>query len=80
MKIVYTEGCTAYSLTVDNVESCDCDKQLIKDAIKTLIDKEDDIGTLQQHLEYLVEHQGEFTDLGHCDECGDDIYRYTVEI
>lgn len=80
MKIVYTEGCTAYSLTIDNVESCDCDKQLLKDTIKTLIDKEEDVGALQQHLEYLVEGQGEFIDLGRCDECGDSIYKYTIEI
>ena len=80
MKIKSVTGCTCDSLTVDNVETVDMDKEAIKDVIKKLIDREDDLGVLQSILIDLVETQGEFEDLGHCDQCGDWITKYTVEI
>ena len=80
MKIESVTGCTCDSLTVDNVETVDMDKEAIKDVIKKLIDREDDLGTLQSILIDLVETQGEFEDLGRCEQCGDWITKYTLEI
>ena len=80
MKIESVTGCTCDSLTVDNVETVDMDKEVIKDVIKKLINREDDLGILQSILIDLVEFQGEFEDLGHCDQCGDWITKYTVEL
>ena len=80
MKIESVTGCTCDSLTVDDVETVDMDKEAVKDVIKKLIDREDDIGTLQFILMDLVETRGEFEDLGHCDQCGDWITKYTVEL
>lgn len=80
MKIESVTGCTCDSLTVDNVETVDMDKEAIKDVIKKLINREDDLGVLQSVLMDLVESQGEFEDLGHCDQCGDWITKYTVEL
>lgn len=80
MKIESVTGCTCDSLTVDNVETVDMDKEAVKDVIKKLIDREDDLGTLQSILIDLVETQGEFEDLGHCEQCGDWITKYTVEL
>lgn len=80
MKIESVTGCTCDSLTIDNVETVDMDKEAIKDVIKKLINREDDLGVLQSVLIDLVEFQGEFEDLGHCDQCGDWITKYTVEI
>lgn len=80
MKIESVTGCTCDSLTVDNVETVDMDKEAIKDVIKKLINREDDLGVLQSILIDLVEFQGEFEDLGHCDQCGDWITKYTVEL
>nr|DAD59176.1 MAG TPA: hypothetical protein [Bacteriophage sp.] len=80
MKIESVTGCTCDSLTVDNVETVDMDKEAVKDVIKKLIDREDDLGTLQSILMDLVETRGEFEDLGHCDQCGDWITKYTLEI
>ena len=68
------------SLTVDNVETVDMDKKDVKEVIKKLLDKESDLGILQSILIDLVETQGEFEDLGQCDECGDWITKYTVEL
>ena len=80
MKIESVTGCTCDSLTVDNVETVDMDKEAIKDVIKKLINREDDLGVLQSVLIDLVEFQGEFEDLGRCDQCGDWITKYTLEI
>ena len=80
MKIESVTGCTCDSLTVDNVETVDMDKEAVKDVIKKLINREDDLGFLQSILIDLVEFQGEFEDLGHCDQCGDWITKYTVEL
>ena len=80
MKIESVTGCTCDSLTIDNVETVDMDKEAIKDVIKKLINREDDLGVLQSILIDLVETQGEFEDLGHCDQCGDWITKYTLEI
>ena len=80
MKIESVTGCTCDSLTVDDVETVDMDKEAVKDVIKKLINREDDLGVLQSILIDLVEFQGEFEDLGHCDQCGDWITKYTVEI
>ena len=80
MKIESVTGCTCDSLTVDNVETVDMYKEAVKDVIKKLIDKEDDLGTLQSILIDLVETKGEFEDLGQCEQCGDWITKYTLEI
>ena len=80
MKIESVTGCTCDSLTVDNVETVDMDKAAVKDVIKKLIDREDDLGTLQSILMDLVEIRGEFEDLGQCEQCGDWITKYTLEI
>lgn len=80
MKIESVTGCTCDSLTVDGVETVDMDKNNVKEVIKKLIDKEDDLGTLQSILIDLVERRGDFEDLGHCDQCGDWITKYTVEL
>ena len=80
MKIESVTGCICDSLTVDDVETVDMDKEAVKDVIKKLINREDDLGILQSILIDLVEFQGEFEDLGHCDQCGDWITKYTLEI
>lgn len=80
MKIVSITGCTWDSLTINDVETVDMKVEDVKKAIKKLVDKENDLGTLQSVLIDLVETQGEFEDLGHCDQCGDWITKYTVEV
>lgn len=80
MKIESVTGCTCDSLTVDDVETVDMDKEAIKDVIKKLIDREDDLRTLQSMLMDLVEIQGECEVLGQCEQCGDWITKYTLEI
>ena len=80
MKIESVTGCTCDSLTINGVETIDMDKEAIKDVIKKLIDREDDLGTLQSILTDLVEIQGDFKDFGHGEQCGDWVTKYTLEI
>lgn len=80
MKLKYTDGCICTSLTVDGKETVDMSKEELKEVICKLLDRESDLGVLQDIWRDLVTSQGEFEDLGHCEECGDYITRYTLEI
>lgn len=80
MKLEYTDGCVCTSLTVDGKEIIDMSKDELKEVICKLLDKESDLGVLQDIWRDLVTSQGEFEDLGHCEECGDYITKYTLEI
>lgn len=80
MKIESVSGCLCDSLTIDGVETIDMKIEDVKEVIKKLIDKENDLGTIQSILIDLVETRGDFEDLGQCDQCGDWITKYTLEI
>ena len=79
MKINYTSGCTCDSLTIDGKESADLSPKVIKNAIVKALEKIDDMVTLQDILMTVAE-TGEYEDLGHCEQCGDWITSYTLEI
>lgn len=79
MKINYVTGCTCDSLTINGKESIDLSPKVIKDAIVRALEKIDDISTLQEILMTIAE-TGEYEDLGHCEQCGDFIYSYTLEV
>lgn len=80
MKIESVSGCLCDSLTIDGVETIDMKIEDVKEVIKKLIDKENDLGTIQSILIDLVETRGDFEDIGQCDQCGDWITKYTLEI
>ena len=72
MKIEYTDGCICTSLTVDGKETAYMTPEEIKVSIRAMLDRETDVS--------LIEHLGEYKDLGHCECCGDWISNYTLEI
>ena len=80
MKLEYTDGCVCTSLTIDGKETIDMNVEDFKSVIHKLIDKENDLGTLQHIWIVLMEQQGKYEDLGHCPDCGDYITKYTLEI
>ena len=80
MKLEYTDGCVCTSLTIDGKETIDMNVEDFKSVIHKLIDNENDLGTLQHIWIVLMEQQGKYEDLGQCEECGDYIARYTLEI
>ena len=81
MKLNYIEGCTAYKLTIDEVEASELPLNVIADIIRHLLGRCKDKGILKDMLERLIEYDKESVcDISHCDQCGDDIYSYTLEI
>lgn len=79
MKINYTTGCIWGSLIINDKESINLPPKVIKDVIVKALEKIDDISTLQDILTTVAE-AGEYEDLGHCEQCGDWITSYTLEI
>lgn len=80
MKLEYTEGCVCTSLTVDGVETVDMDINDLKKVICKLVERETDVAELQDLWMSLMQSQGEYKDLGHCECCGDWITNYTLEL
>lgn len=80
MKLKYVDGCVCTSLTVDGIETVDMNIEDFRNVIHKLIDKQTDMGSLQMIWIDLMESMGKFRDLGHCDQCGDWITEYTLEI
>ena len=80
MKIESTTGCVCDSLTVDGVETSDMQIEDVKNVARKLIDAENDLSNLQYIIANLVEMNGDFENLGHCEECGDWIVKYTLEV
>ena len=128
MKMVYVEGCTCTSLTIDGVETIDLpekdfrrivfnminliddrsllehlmdyceemeapwdeyeyvekeyteDDETLKEKIKATVSKCDDFACLQHIWMRIMETMGEYESLGHCDQCGDHIVKYTIDM
>lgn len=80
MKLTYTEGCMAYNLDIDNKKIEDFTLQEQKDILKYLIDKYGNNSSIQDMIITFLSMNAipEFT--GHCGDCGDDVYEYTLEI
>ena len=81
MELRYVSGCTADSLTIDGIEVSELPPYEIADVIRHLVGRCDDKAILQEILSRLIETDKESTcDISHCDQCGDDIYNYKLEI
>ena len=81
MTLNYIEGCTAYNLTIDGVEVCELPPYEIADVIRHLVGRCKDKSLLKEMLGRLIESdKGSVCDISHCDQCGDDIYNYKLEI
>jgi hypothetical protein len=80
MKLEYTEGCICYGLDVDGepFNNLDHDKKIeVFDRIFEHLDEEYGLNTM---LVDILQHYGEYKHIGHCDECGDNISSFTLEI
>ena len=75
MKIEYTSGCMAHSLTIDGVETIDLDPKEFKEKALKVIEKIDNEELLRTLLIQAVEIMGESELIAHYDECGDNIYK-----
>lgn len=80
MKLEYTEGCICYGLDVDGEPFNDLnavEKVALLHSVVTMLSVDYDI---QDIMINLLQQYGEYKHLGHCDECGDNISSYTLEI
>lgn len=80
MKHEYTEGCVCTSYYVDDKPFHDLTIDEMKLAIQELLNNTLDSNVLQDVWIDFVEGVGEYEDLGHCEQCGDYISKYTVNI
>lgn len=80
MKLTYTDGCIAYNLDIDDKEIEDFTLQEQKDILKSLIDKYGDSPNIKNMIIDFLELNAYPEFISHCDECGDDIYKYTLTV
>lgn len=80
MKIEYTEGCVCYGLDVDGEPFNDLDEAKKREVFNRMVEailKDYDIQNITIDL---LHDYGEYKHIGHCDECGDNISSFTLEI
>lgn len=80
MKLKYFDGCMNYSTTVDDKELVDMDIEDVKRVIIKLVPKCSDISVLQQFFTHILETEGVMTNFGICEQCGDSLYAYEMNI
>ena len=81
MTLNYIDGCTAYNLTIDGIEVSELPPYQIADIIRHLVGRCKDKALLKEMLGRLIESDKESVySISHCDQCGDDIYNYKLEI
>ena len=82
MKIEYTEGCVCYGLDVDGEPFQDLSerkqKQILNKVIDTIVNK---YGfSIMNVATDLVRSYGEYEFSHYCEDCGDSVCTYTIEI
>lgn len=81
MKLIYTEGCTNYSITADGKDLNDYTVSDSKSILKNLIDKLNlEPCDIWEITSTLLTKYGDYKFCYHCDECGDDVYEYKLKI
>ena len=80
MELIYTNGCTAASLTVDVVESIDMNMEDFRKVIHMIVDKIEDISELQDIFKNFMELNGELTGEYTCLCCGDCVTTHKIKI
>ena len=80
MKIEYTEGCVCYGLDVDGepFNNLDHGKKIeVFDRIFEHLDEEYGLNTM---LVDILQHYGEYKCCFTCQDCGDSVCTYTIEV
>jgi hypothetical protein len=80
MKLEWTEGCICYGLDVDGKPFKDFDVEEKINILNKLIDTILMDYMVQDVVIELLHQYGEYKHIGHCDECGDNISSFTLEI
>lgn len=80
MELKVTEGCTAFSYTVNDKEWVDLSNEERKDVLLKIIQSQNNFNNCQEIFTSLVQEFGQYNFLGHCEDCGDYITTYILEI
>jgi hypothetical protein len=81
MKIQMTTGCVCDSIEINGKEEIHLTNEERKEVAEHLAKYiAEHPETLNQILWHTIPLIGEYEDMGHCEECGDYIERYTVEL
>lgn len=88
MKLEATEGCMCYSYSIDGVNISDYldensekyNPQFLKDVLIKLIESGKCDCMLESIFPYIVTQVGDSEFDFHCDDCGDDVYTYTIDL
>lgn len=79
MEIEYSEGCTTTGVYIDDKPLVDLSIEEQKEVLlKALKHLKNPSYSIQEFLISAAEEEGEFEDLGKCEQCGDYVYKYTL--
>ena len=79
MKIEYYNGCTTAGVYIDNKPLVNLSIEEQKDVLlKVLNSLKNPTYSIQQFLISATEEEGEYEDLGMCEQCSDYIYNYKL--
>lgn len=83
MRFVYTTGCTCDGITINDKDINDFEQEDLKEYAVHMVsqlvnelDKDDIIDLIRD----IVDRFGEYKYLYHCEQCGDDVVEYKIEI
>ena len=79
-RIVYTDGCVVSGLTVDDSRFDDLSLEEQKAIMHKIIDSAQDSSSLKGMLIEYVETAGEYEYLYTCEECGDSVCSWTIDM
>lgn len=83
MKIIKTCGCIDDGITIDGKDISNFNRRKLRDIAVKMIDElypangED---FLESIISDILEHVGEYKYLYTCDQCGDSVYEYGIDI
>lgn len=80
MNIEYTEGCICFGLDVDEEPFIDLDEEKKKEVLNRTIEKILKDFDIQSIMIDLLRQYGEYEYHYTCEDCGDSVTSYTLEI
>lgn len=72
IKVKLKEGCTTYGIYTDSTLSF---REILMQFIHTADDQQ-----IENLLEYVISANGDWEDLGYCEQCNDSFGEYVLEI
>ena len=80
MKFIVTEGCTDYATTINGKDLSEFSDEDAKVYLEYLVRTVDDREYMNDLIREIVKNTGKYKHLYHCDECGDDVVEYSLNV